>query len=362
MSTVAGFKFASAFHVNNSDVSSDLEPDVLGVDFLTRASPASAPMSDGAPTFNEPISVNGALAAPGAASYLKMWGDYWFERIHVLPAVKAYPFILSPQHIFVEVYNAWRSVAQSVSAVVETGPAGVSIVTPHGTPIVFAPLQSRTYDILVDAAGAPRADNFIQWDFTGLAEPILHLTGLRLLPFTVSPDWDAGIDDIVRYVTDVMIAYDDTEQRMMLRIVPSRSLAYKASGLDTRESGLLASLLWSWQARSYGVLLWMDGAPLLADVVAGSVDLIVDTTSMTLAPGDTVIVLSDAFNWFASPVEELTAGSIKLETVLDRDFFANKTQVIPVILGNIADSVPMERPTNASTIVPIKFDLKVIPT
>lgn len=360
MAIVAGSLPPVVRHMNNSDVSVDLEPDVLGVDFLVRSYRASNPMSSGAPTFNEPISVNGALAAPGAAFYIKEWGDYWFERIHVLPPVKAYPFILSPQHLFVEVYNAWRAVAQSVGAVLETGPTGVSIVTPHGVPIAFAPLQSRTYDILIDAAGAPRADNFIQWDFTGLAEPILHLTGLRLLPFTIPPDWDAGIDDAVRYVTDVMTAYDDTEQRMMLRVIPNRSLSYKASGLDTRESGLLASLLWSWQARSYGVLLWMDGSPLLADVVAGSVDLIVDTTNMTLQPGDTVIVLSDAFNWFASPVEELTAGSIKLETVLDRDFFLNRTQVIPVILGNVADSVPMARPTNASTIVQIKFDLKVI--
>lgn len=362
MTIVAGSLPPIVRHVNNSDVSVNLEPDALGVDFLTRSYLASGPMSSGAPTFNEPISVNGALAAPGSASYLKGWGDYWFERIHVLPPVKSYPFILSPQHLFVEVYNAWRATAQSVGAVLETGPAGVTILTPHATPIAFSPLQSRTYDILIDAAGAPRADNFIQWDFTGLLEPILHLTGLRLLPFTIPPDWDAGIDDTVRYATDVMIAYDDTEQRMMLRIVPNRSLAYKASGLDSRESGLLASLLWSWQARSYGVLLWMDGAPLQANVLSGGVDLAVDTTGMTIVPGDTVIVITDAFNWFASPVEELTAGSIKLETVLDRDFFANKTQVIPVILGNVADSIPMDRPTNKSTIVQIKFDLKVIPT
>jgi hypothetical protein len=360
MAVFPGFLFFTSRQIDNSDVSSDLQPAFAG-DFATRSLPGTTLQATAGDVHNQPVTVTGALAGLGGAGFeLPNHGTYWFERIHVMPPQKAYPFILSPQHLFVEVYNAFRLLTKSVASIIETGPAGVTIVTPYVLPISFAPLSSRTYDLLIDAAGAPRADNFIQWDFTGLAEPILHLTGLRLLPFTVSPDWDAGIDDVVGYVTDVMVAYDDTEQRIMLRMVPNRSLSYKASGLEPRESGLLASLLWSWQARSYGVPLWMDGAPLQADVVAGSVDLLVDTTNMALGVGDTVIVISDAFNWFASPVLELTPGTIKLETQLDRDFFVNRTQVIPVILGRIAEAVGMERPTNASTVIPIKFDLQVV--
>lgn len=362
MPTFAGSAPPAVLYLNNTDVSTDIRT-AFAFDAATRALTASAPISTGATVYNEPIDVTGALAGVlGAGFEFPQHGYYWFERIHLFPANKSYAFILSAQHVFVEVWNAFRKLAQNVTAVIETGPDGVSILTPHGVPIHFDPLQSRTYDVLIDAAGAPRADNFIQWDFDGLAEPILHLTGLRLLPFTVSPDWDAGIDDTVAYATDVMVAYDDTEQRMMLRLVPNRSLAYKAAGIDKRESGLLASLLWSWQSRSYGVLLWMDAAPLGADVVAGSVDLIVDTTNMQIGPGDTVIVIADAFNWFASPVQELTPATIKLETALDRDFFGTQTQVIPVILGRTAESVPMDRPTNASTVIPIKFDLQVVET
>lgn len=359
MPTVPGFRLGSAFQLDNSGVSDNIL--TLGADdFVTKALTPSVPLSDGAPTFNEPIDIEPARPAPVDGGRLQSYGDYWFERIHLLPAKKAYPFILSPQHLFVEVYNAWRRDFWSVDVINEVGPAGVSIVTPYVLPINFYPMQSRVYDILVDAAGAPRADNFITWDFDGTTEPTLHITGLRLLPFTISPDWDKGIDDLVAYATDVMRSYDTTEQRMMLRAHPNRSLSYVASALDDRESGLLNALLWSWQARSYGVLLWMDGRPLLADVVAGGDTVLVDTTQMTLVPGDTVIVISDAFNWFASPVEALDAGSITLETALDRDFVKGKTAVIPVILGRVADSLPVQRPTNASSILPIKFDLEVV--
>lgn len=345
--------------MNNSAVSSDLRV-AFAFDPDTRARAGTAPISTGATTYNEPIDVESAQPGNMPSFLYPAHGFFWFERIHLLPARKAYPFILSPQHVFVEVYNAFKLTAQTVDDIIETGPAGVTILTAHVTPIVFAPLQSRTYDILIDAAGPPRADNFITWDFTGVPEPTLHLTGLRLLPFTIPPDWDAGIDDVRAYATDVLTAYDETEQRIMLRNVPNRSLSYKASGLDPRESNLLAGLLWSWQARSYGVLLWMDAAPLGLDVVAGTVDLVVDTTDMTLEVGDTVILIVDAFRWFASPIAEFTPGSIKLETALDRDFFAGVTKVIPVILGRVAAEVGMDRPTNDSTIIPIKFDLQVV--
>lgn len=347
--------------MNNADVSSDLRVG-FAFDPTTRARAGTVPLSTGATVYNEPIDVSPAKPAPSASFLYPAHGYFWFERIHLLPAKKSYPFILSPQHVFVEVYNAFKATVQTVNSIVETGPAGVTILTAHATPIAFAPLQSRTYDVLIDAAGPPRADNFILWDFTGVPEPTLHLTGLRLLPFTIPPDWDAGIDDVVAYATDVLTAYDDTEQRIMLRNIPNRSISYKASGLDPRESNLLAGLLWSWQARSYGVLLWMDAAPLAADVVAGTVDIVVDTTNMTLEVGDTVILIVNAFRWFASPVAEFTPGSIKLETALDKDFFTGVTQVIPVILGRVAGEIGMDRPTNDSTIIPIKFDLQVVKT
>lgn len=347
-------------YMDNADVSSDLQP-AFAFDAATRVAAGSAPISTGATVYNEPIDVTGALGGVlGAGAFVKTHGDYWFERIHVLPSKKTYPFIVSSQHVFVEVYNAYKATPQSVANVVLTGPAGVSIVTPIVTPIAFGPLQSRLYDVLVSANGAARAQNTILWDFTGLAEPLFTITGLRLLPFTISPDWDAGISDFRAWVTNVFVADDDTEQREALRFLPRRSYGYRAAALEDRESGLLQSLLWSWQGRAYGVLMWQDASQLQGDVPADTQDLLVDTTNMGLVVGDTVILISDAFTWFASPIIELTAGSIKLDTPTDQDFFANKTQVIPLKLGRLAAQVPVVRPTIGTSSVDIKFDLQVV--
>lgn len=362
MATVDGNTPLSMLYMDDSDNSSNLlTPGPL--DFVTRGYDASPTLSTGSTTFNEPIDVTPALPAPQDGYPVTGHGDYWFERIHIFPPAKDYNFILSSQHIFMEVYNAYRETTQTVVNIVEGGPSGVDILTPYVLPLVFPPLHSRTFDVLVSVVGPPRANNTIFFDFDDedVGEPVPLITGLRLLPFTIPLDWNSGIDDRIAYMTDVMTAYDQTEQRVMLRSVPNRSLAYRAAGLDPRESGLLHSLLWNWQSRSYGVLLWMDAAPLQADVAAGTSDLLVDTSEMSVAVGDTVIVISDAFFWFAAPILEITGGSIKLETPLDRDFIAGgKTLVIPVILGRVAEEVPMDRPTNDSTIVPVKFDLQVV--
>jgi hypothetical protein len=358
MATWPGNTPVRSVMIQNTGASTDLVG--AGFDLAHRAHRPGAPEATGANVSNLPITLSHEVAGAQPGATMAGPGNQIFERIHVLPTVKAYPFILSTLHVPVEVWNAFRDVAKQVSAITLAGPAGVSIVTPYVLPLIFPAFTSKVFDVQVDANGAAQADNTILFDFDGLAEPFFRLTGLRQLPFTISPDWDAGIDDVLEWVTDVQASYDDTEQRMSLRDVPNRSLSYKAAGLDEREGGLLMSLLWSWQARNYGVPVWMDAQPLQADVLTGQNLLLVDTTEMGLAVDDTVIVIVDAFTWFASPVNAITSVSLQLETALDKDFFAGITAVIPIRLGVIAPEVQVPRPTNRSAVVSLKFDLVVV--
>lgn len=361
MSTFLGNTAAIVLLLNNVSASSDLNPNGRPSNASTDRALAASPMvTTAANTDTTPIDVSPALAAPGPAHHLSSFGDVFFERIHVLPKSATYPFILSTQVVTVEVWNAYRETTETVTAIVETGPAGVTITTPHGVPITFLPLQARYYAVEISNSGAPRADNSIRFDFSGIDEPLFTISGLRLIPFTISPDWATPIDDVSAYMTDVMTAYDETEQREMLRAVPNRAITYVAAALDDREAGLLVSLLWAWQDRSYGVLLWFDAMSLGADLASGSTVLNVDTTEMGLSVGSIVILISDAFTWFAGPVLTFDASSITLEAPTDRDFFARTALVIPVQLGRVADQIPVDRPNNVVAVTQIKFDLEVV--
>lgn len=362
MTAYAGSASASALLLYNTNVSTDLRTGLVGADLAYRPLRASAPMSTGAPVLNEPIDVSPANAAPVAGAKSGGPGDTIFERIHIIPNLKTIPFILSDSHITVEVWNAFRETAEVLTSAVLSGPAGVSIVSGGLAGVNYAPLQSRLFDILVAAAGAPRADNTITFTFPGLTPLTFYVSGLRLLPFTIAPDWSAGVVEDLHYLTDVMVSYDTTEQRMQLRAVPARSLAFTALAADELEAALLMSLLWAWQGRSYGVPQWHNGAPLGADLGASAVDIMVDTTVMEgLAAGDTVMVFADAFRWFASTVQSFTAGSIRLDTGTDQAFIASQSQVLPIALGRLPDSLPTLRPTNMTASLAVKFELEVVP-
>lgn len=360
MTAYAGNSLDHAFLLNNTNVSTDVRVG-LGLDAAYRPLRASALLSTGAPVFNEPISIEHVSAGPRAGGRPAGPGDFIFERIHVIPARKIVPFILSSQHVIVEVWNAFREASQTADTVTLTGPDGVTIESGGLADVVFAPMESKLYDILINASGAPRADNTVTFDFGATPSPVFYVTGLRLLPFTIAPDWSDGLEEELGYLTDVMAAYDTTEQRMMLRSVPNRKISYTAMAIDARESSLLMALLYAWQGRSYGVLLWQRASRLGLAVGAGAQDLVVDTSFMNLAVDDTVILIEDGFTWFASTVESFTAGTLRLASGTDKAFAANRALLVPVKLGRIADAVPVSRPTNASSVIAVSFTLEVVP-
>jgi hypothetical protein len=358
MATHPGNSLVPAIYLARSGVSSDLSGAVF--DITHRSLRLSQFDTTGANVEENPVDISGALVADGPAVRVQSHGDFIFERIHYTPGSRQVAFLLSDAEVPVEVWNAFRDVDQTVTSIDITGPAGVSVTPPSELPVLFPRFSAKIFLVKVEAAGTTAADNTVVFNFAGIPEPVFQISGLRLLPFTITPDWDAGIDDEVSFATDVMVAYDDTEQRMMLRAVPNRSVSFTASALDSRESGLFASLLWSWQARSYGVPLWMDASVLTADGAQGSNTVTVDTANLTLAVNDTVLIFADAFNWFASAVQEIAADHLTLETRLDRNFFKGKALVIPVIMGRVASAVPFDRPTNGTTVAKIKFDLQVV--
>lgn len=360
MTVYAANALVHAVLMNNPAVSTDLRVGRGEAQFFYRPLLPSAFMSTGAIVKNEPISIEHVSAGPIAGGAALGPGDYIFERIHVLPSLRSIPFILSSQHVLVEVWNAFRTLPQTAATVTAVGPDGVTIAAGGLAGVVFAPMESKIYDILINAIGAPRADNSVVFDFGPTPSPFFYTSGLRLLPFTISPDWDTGIDETVEYMTDVMIAYDTTEQRMQLREIPSRTIKFHAMALDPKENSLMLALLYSWQGRSYGVPLWMRGAPLGFTIGAGEQDIIVDTTFMEIVVGSVIILITDAFEWFASTVESMTAGSIHLASPTDRAFVATRASVVPIVLGRIADSVQVSRPTNASAVMDISFDIEVV--
>ncbi|MBK8002385.1 MAG: hypothetical protein IPK12_00230 [Gemmatimonadetes bacterium] len=335
---------------------------LYGLTLALGQNPARTPNLDG---FASPAVFGGQMPVSGAAAAVKTTAsvsvavagtaqraglrtdpaaEWWFERIHVYPRGYDAGFVLSLQQVAVEVFNGFRLATQTLNAIAQTGPAGVTVADPYGTPVAFAPLRSRLYTVSVLPAGAAVVDNTIRWDFLGLAEPVFALTGSRLVPFTFTPDWSAPVEDAKAWLTDIIRASTDLEQRIALRAKPRRLLRYSVLCLDPREAAFLDQLVWGWNAYAFGVPLWPHATPVTAAVALGAVLVPCDTATREFAAGQQALLIRDPYTWEAFTIGSVAPLQLGVSGTIKAAWPAGLTLVVPLRLGRLDPVVRIDRP------------------
>ncbi len=262
----------------------------------------------------------------------------WFDRIHVVPRRADVAFVLSAQSLQVEVWNAFMSRARTLTAIGISGAAGVSIDSPPATPLDVAASDSTVYTVLIAADGAATIDDVITWYFTGVASSGTDITlvGLRLQPFPFPPDMGQGIREAIVYLTDVIEAYDTTEQRVQLRAKARGGMEYVPVFTDPRDAQYANALLQGAQAAPLGVPLWQYAERLTAGASVGATTLTLDTTDVPWASGDTLFLFADPYTWEALTVDIVGAGSLTLTSPTTKAWGAGSQATILKVgrLGN----------------------------
>lgn len=260
-----------------------------------------------------------------------------YGKIIVIPRSKDMGFVLSDQQFTAEVWNAKRQ-ARTLSEIGITGNSGVNVDDPFGVPLHYATTQSRLYTVNVLVSGAPNIDNVIVFDFAGeTGGADITLTGTRLVVFSFAPDWAEGLREKIGYLTDVIAAYDDTEQRVQLRSVPSRGVVFRVLTVDARDSAALDSLVWGWKHRVYGVPVWQDIKPLNAPISVGGQTISVSTTDREFEAGGLCLVWRDIYDWEAFGIQSLTGSQITTTAKAQKNFQTQGTYVLPMRLGRLDD-------------------------
>src|SRR5712664_2114797 len=79
----------------------------------------------------------------------EMFGGQLFEKVLVMPRVKTLGFVITATQFPVEVWNAFRDMDQTLTAITINGTGGLTLVDPFGEPLIFAALGSRVYQATV---------------------------------------------------------------------------------------------------------------------------------------------------------------------------------------------------------------------
>lgn len=328
--------------------------------------PVGVPTLHGSPAIVEPLdapysfragvtSTEGVAAAGGVFGAVQVegqegvgqdggtFGDIWFDRIHLIPSSRNVGFVLSALSFDQYVWNAFLGRSRILAEIRVDGPAGVSVNDPFGVPTHYAPSQIREYQVQVDEQGSARIDNLVVFDFIGIDEGLttLILTGIRVVPFPFEANFREPIAERLGYLTDVLPAFDGTEQRVQLRDIPVRGIRYTVTTLTPPETGHLQALLFGWQDRAFGIPLWWDARPLGDDIDIGDTTITVETAVLDFEAGGLAMVWQDHLHWEVFTLEAVADGLLTATTEATREWAPQGVYVIPIRLGRLGTEVQL---------------------
>lgn len=313
---------------------------------------ASNPPSAGPLTNNLPIS---EIVQTFAGSRHRAFEQDWYHHVHVLPSAIDLGNVISNATRTIEVWNAcWAS--KTLATIAATGTTGGITLGGQSTPpLTFGPLQSRLYTITVSTAGDPVIDARYTFDF-GAESPQLRVTGRRIVVWPFRPDWSDGITERLEWLTDVLPAYDGSEQRVRLRDHGRRGIEYAflAAGHDAR---LLHSLTFGWGGRLYCLPVWWEADFLPAGIAAGATSVTVtDAALKDYRAGGLVVFWRETGFTEAVEILSVVGDTVHLKLPL-ANTFPPGARVCPAVLARLTGETPYTHVTDRIVTGRVRFDV-----
>lgn len=288
-------------------------------------------------------------------------GQELFEKIIVTPRVKGLGFVLATVTFNTNVWNTHRSLISTLTAINVKDSGNVKYQNPWGLPLRFGPGQARDFATVIPADGDATINAVTTFVFPGESGADQTLTGSRIQPFPFDPDWSDSVRESTEYLTHVMTMYNRSEQRYALRKTPRTRFKYKALTTSMRETAALDALLWSWQARMFGVPAWMDAQPLLSDAAAGVNVIAVSTQYRRFAVGGLCMLWRDWATNEALTVQSVASGSVTLTAPINNTWKADgATFVVPMLSGRLIDSLDVKRLSGELAEADLEFLCEVV--
>ncbi|MGH9685292.1 MAG: hypothetical protein ACRD4S_16980 [Candidatus Acidiferrales bacterium] len=350
MADFSGAIFASQGQADPSGRSSDVTAASWAGGFHVSVTGAAAGASAGA---QPAVSVTHGNYA---GTFIELFGGELFGQIVILPTSKALGNVLTATQFPVEVWNTFREVDDILDSIAIAGFGGITLADPLGEPLLYAAMDSRIYQATLPSIGAAGINETISFVFSDGESPAIPITGARIVVFSVAPDWDAGMKEKISYLTDVLKAYSDNEQRRGLRQLARRSLAYRAMTLTPRLAAGMESLVWGWQHQPYAVPWWPDAGQLLTTIAAGVFTIPVNTTDRMFAAGGLLLIWRDEFTFEALIIASVASNSVTVSSPTQFQWNAGyATLVMPLFLGRLSSSVKVDRLWSGADSMDLEF-------
>lgn len=267
-------------------------------------SPAAGPVTNTQPVTENPRSRSG--------SKLPLFGDDWYNRIHITPKTLNLGAMLSNYNSSVSFWNAHLEPV-SFQSLTATNNSGVSLDSGVG-PYSITPLKTFSWPISVTTDGPP--DIAAEYQITFSSEVItFSVVGTRSILWHFVPQ--AEHSETLEWNTDVIQAFTG-EQRSALTPAPRQSFEYEMY-LNPSEFSQAKNLSRAWSFRVFGCPVWSEFTRVGA-INAGASEILVDTSYADWRSGEYVFIWESNQKNIGIQIDTVLSDRLVLKTPLSSSF------------------------------------------
>lgn len=171
-------------------------------------------------------------------------------------------------------------------------------------------------------------------------------------------DWSEPVEDVRRYLTDVLTGTDGNEQRRQLRARPRRTIRYRSVLLERGEATRILEGLRVLGGAWATVPLWCDATVLTSAAALGGTALTCDTTGREFRTGvDAALLVRDSQTFELLRVETVTSTglTVHLDEPLQAAWAAG-TAVVPLVRGRMLSPAEFEWVTDQEAILTVLME------
>jgi hypothetical protein len=275
------------------------------------------------------------LAQSRIGSRLDNFGELdWYNRIHIEPLAIDLGNIISTQQRTIKVWNAFF-VAHTLNDVVPFNDAGLVLSEPYPTPIIFAPLLQLNYLLNVSTEGPATVDATYTFDWD-IEDFTVTVIGVRIVGWPFDANWINPVLERLEWNTNIIPAYDKSEQRRQIREFPRWEWEFTFDVKD-QSRRLFENLLYGWGARIWALPIWTDAALLTEDLLAGATLIELEQTAgRDYHVGGIGLILSKDGSFESFEISVVNATSIELQSGLASSWPAG-SKVFPARTARLID-------------------------
>lgn len=152
---------------------------------------------------------------------------------------------------------------------------------------------------------------------------------------------DAEMTESLEWMTDIIEAYDGTEQRIQVRQIPRQSFDVTVLVRDPILRSRLRVLLASWQHRTWGWPCWHEEAPLTSSASLGASSVNVSTLTGDWRVGSHALIWDSPSKYQVMEISGITGTALSFTTTLTAAYSAASC-VFPLRTALLSEQVKRE--------------------